>query len=326
MKTGNTEQSPRLNELEKYVPKWCDLSLVNDVRQELAQALLENPRIRNNALRKLAENVSSKFTKSMEVGLTVISDEGEEYDRELPSSEVMPQRRPATRRSNGHRRHGRLAAVPTRKFLHFSELFHEGKISLKQIAVQLGFRPGSGDTFVANEFARRRIILRRRPKIKEVTPGAIALMATLYKKGLSIASISEQIGISRQTIGKYLKASGIAMRPVGAHGATRCRRDGCNRPVYKQTRTYFDKRISRNVTTTFGSTCRFHYSEECGSRSRKHYDKNHVRVKGLETCPKGHEYSESNTYWWNGSRSCRICQREASRRYYKRKRERVINF
>jgi len=320
MNADNKVRSPRLEKLKEYVPKWCDLSLVEDVKQELALALAENPRIKNDALRKLANALASKFTKSTEVGLTVVNDEGEEYDRELPSNEVTPQRRPATRRSNGHRRHGRLAAVPTVKLRHFSNLFHKGKISLRQIAVQLGFRPGSGDTFVAREFARRRILLRRRPKIKEVTPEATVLMASLYKKGLSIALISEKIGISRQTVGKYLKITGIAVRSVGAHGATRCRRDGCSRPVYKQTRTYFDKRIDRNVTTTYGSTCRFHYKEECGARSRKHYDKHHVRVKGLEACPKGHEYSESNTYWWNGSRSCRICKRAAWSRYYKNKR------
>ncbi|WP_288756275.1 MULTISPECIES: HNH endonuclease signature motif containing protein [Micrococcales] len=42
------------------------------------------------------------------------------------------------------------------------------------------------------------------------------------------------------------------------------------------------------------------------------------------SCPKGHPYDESNTYWNAGGRSCRICKRESARASYLRNRERVI--
>jgi len=37
-------------------------------------------------------------------------------------------------------------------------------------------------------------------------------------------------------------------------------------------------------------------------------------------CSKGHEYTEANTYWWHGYRSCRRCLADrAIRRYHERK-------
>lgn len=36
-------------------------------------------------------------------------------------------------------------------------------------------------------------------------------------------------------------------------------------------------------------------------------------------CPAGHAYDDLNTYIENGRRHCRICVREAGRRYYRRK-------
>lgn len=32
-------------------------------------------------------------------------------------------------------------------------------------------------------------------------------------------------------------------------------------------------------------------------------------------CPQGHEYTEVNTYWYRGTRSCRTCGREKQRRF-----------
>jgi hypothetical protein len=35
-------------------------------------------------------------------------------------------------------------------------------------------------------------------------------------------------------------------------------------------------------------------------------------------CPQGHPYDQANTYLHRGKRHCRICQRDANRRYYER--------
>lgn len=41
-------------------------------------------------------------------------------------------------------------------------------------------------------------------------------------------------------------------------------------------------------------------------------------------CPDGHLYDEANTILRGGSRECKACRRERSRRYYARNRERVL--
>lgn len=35
----------------------------------------------------------------------------------------------------------------------------------------------------------------------------------------------------------------------------------------------------------------------------------HYKQQFLE-CPQGHEYNEENTYWYNNTRRCKICQRD----------------
>ena len=42
---------------------------------------------------------------------------------------------------------------------------------------------------------------------------------------------------------------------------------------------------------------------------------------GKSTCPKGHPYSEGNTYLWHGSRYCRICQRDQHHERYVQNKE-----
>lgn len=41
-------------------------------------------------------------------------------------------------------------------------------------------------------------------------------------------------------------------------------------------------------------------------------------------CPKGHEYTTENTRVSNGRRHCKSCDREASRRYYRENREKIL--
>ena len=63
-----------------------------------------------------------------------------------------------------------------------------------------------------------------------------------------------------------------------------------------------------------------------GTRSENTLDKvahgTHPQAKKTH-CPQGHEYTEENTYRWQGGRSCRQCSRDASRRYEKSHPERA---
>ncbi len=49
---------------------------------------------------------------------------------------------------------------------------------------------------------------------------------------------------------------------------------------------------------------------------------NGAKQKAKTHCPQGHEYTPENTYVKNGRRHCRICMREAGRKYDREKRVR----
>lgn len=52
------------------------------------------------------------------------------------------------------------------------------------------------------------------------------------------------------------------------------------------------------------------------SSGRRGFGRGVRNINGKKThCPKGHLYTEDNTYLYDGRRSCRECHRESSRRY-----------
>lgn len=42
-----------------------------------------------------------------------------------------------------------------------------------------------------------------------------------------------------------------------------------------------------------------------------------------ENCKHGHKYTEENTKWYNGYKSCRTCARERQKEYMKKKKEKI---
>jgi len=47
---------------------------------------------------------------------------------------------------------------------------------------------------------------------------------------------------------------------------------------------------------------------------RADYSRNGSYLAARTHCPRGHEYTEANTYWNAGSRNCRVCGRSRNRR------------
>lgn len=97
---------------------------------------------------------------------------------------------------------------------------------------------------------------RKRRKMPETSE-----MRKRYEFGETLAEIAESCGVLASTIRRALLRDGVTLRVPGVRPATKCRYDGCTRPVKRHRHT-----VNASVS---GTTCAIHRAQEARHAYRR---------------------------------------------------------